>query len=219
MLNRLVAALVAAGFLSGCATPGYERYAEAVARQTAAQADAAAQNYKAMLAIAQSGDATTKTVALLLLALNVGQVRPAVIEPPRDNALAWAQILVPPLTGLAFGYFNYRQAANANDNLAAITTSGYNALQGTATAGYGALSTTVGALPAPPDIGSIIGAVRPNYNIGGDGVVGDGTISKPVTTTTITTTNTNTINGDGAVGGGLTKPVEAIQMKGMELSE
>jgi hypothetical protein len=217
MLNRIVAALVAAGMLAGCATPGYERYAEAVARQTAAQSDAAAQNYKAMMAIAQGGDATTKTVALLLLALN-GRVMPLPIEPPRDNALAWAQVLVPPLTGLAFGYFNYRQASNANDNLAAITTSGYNALQGTASSGYGALSSVVGSMPQPPDLGSIIGAVQPNYNIGGDGAVGGGTVSKPIITTTTTTTNTNSISGDGAIGGGLTKPAESIQ-RGLVLSE
>ena len=196
--NSLLVLLIVA--LAGCATPGYDQYAAAVARQAEYQADVQREQAKAIMALAQSGDATTKTVAVMLLAMQQGQNRAPAIEPPRDPALQWAAVIMPSVTALAGGYFGYKLGQTQSNNQAATTTASYNAFGSIATAGFGSNAAIAGAgfgaIPAPVSIdwAGIIAGVKPNntttVSIGGDGTVGGGTVSKPVTTTTTTTTNT-----------------------------
>lgn len=195
--NSLLVLMIVA--LAGCATPGYDRYAEAVARQAEYQADVQREQAKAIMALAQTGDATTKTVAVMLLAMQQGQNRQAVIEPPRDPALQWAAVIMPSVTALAGGYFGYRLGVTQSDNQAATTTASYNAFSGISMAGFGSNAAIAGAgfaaIPPPVSIdwAGIISGVKPSntttVTIGGDGALGGSTISKPITTTTTTTTN------------------------------
>lgn len=201
MRNSLLVLLMVA--LSGCATPGYDRYAEAVAKQAEYQADVQREQAKAIMALAQTGDATTKTVAVMLLAMQQGQNRAPMIEPPRDPALQWAAVIMPSVTALAGGYFGYRLGVTQSNNQASTTTASYNAFGSIATAGFGSNAAIAnagfGALPPPVTIdwAGIIAGIKPinttTVSIGGDGAINGSTIEKPITTTT-TTTSTDSHN-------------------------
>ena len=93
--------------LTGCQTTGYQDYADAMARIAEANASIAREQARAMQDLAQNGgDQTTRTVAVVMLALgaNNGQ-RHVQLAPPQNEALEWARILVPSLSTLAMGYF------------------------------------------------------------------------------------------------------------------
>jgi len=211
MRTRIYGIACLIGCLSGCATPGYDRYADAIAKQAEYRADVERERAKAIIALAQGGDATTRTVAVLMLAMQQGSTQSAQIEPPRDQALAWASLIVPSATALAGGYFGYRLGITQSNNSAATSIAGYGTMGSIAGAGFGAASSIAGAglsalkpLPsAAIDWPSIIAAMQPavTTTIGGDGVVGAGTISKPTTTTTTTTTNRTCTAGDGGTTG------------------
>ena len=190
-----VTTLVLCTFLAGCATPGYVEYTHAMAIQAQANADAKARTTAAILAMANNGDATTKTVAVMLLAMQ-NNVQTLPVEPPRDQALQWAAVVMPSITALAGGYFGYRLGIIQSNNQAVTTQSSYGTIGQVALGGFGSNSLIAGAgfsaipQPLPVDWSGISNALKPNIittvtnTSGGDGILGSGTITKPVTTTT-----------------------------------
>lgn len=203
---KRTASVLVATLLAGCATPGYVEYTQAVAAQSVAQAEARAKTNAAIMAMAMQGDATTKTVAVMLLAMQGNSTQTLPVEPPRDQALQWASLIMPSVTALAGGYFGYRLGVTQSNNQASTTQSSYSTLGQVATGGYASNTLIAGAgfgtlaqfKPAPVDWASIIGNLQPNVTItntnGGDGVLGSGLISKPITTETTTTTTTDNSN-------------------------
>jgi len=206
---KTTASVVLALMLAGCATPGYVEYTQAVAMQAQAHADARRATIAAITAMANNGDATTKTMAVVMLSLGAGQAQPLPVEPPRDTALQWAAMIVPSVTALAGGYFGYRLGVTQSNNQAMTTQSSYGTLGAVAVGGYGSNSAIAGAgfnaitafRPVPVDWSGLAGALKPSITTttsltnttGGDGVLGAGTISRPTTTTTTTSTDNHSV--------------------------
>jgi hypothetical protein len=212
---RRTASLLLTTYLAGCAAPGgYVEYTQAVTAQSLAYAEVQAKTNAAILAMANAGDATTKTVAVMLLAMQSNRVQTLPVEPPRDQVLQWAAVIMPSVTALAGGYFGYRLGVTQSNNQAATTQSSYSTLGQVATGGYTSNALIAGAgfgtlaefKPSAPDWASVIGSLQPNVNTtnttntsitnsaGGDAVMGAGTIRKPTTTTTDNSTRTTTTN-------------------------
>jgi len=175
--------------LAGCQTTGYQDYADAMARIAEANASIAREQTRAMQELAQhGGDQTTRTVAVVMLALGAQNGRQnQQIAPPQNEALEWARILVPSLSTLAMGYFGYRLGVHQSDNNADVSIAGYGAMQGIATGGFNAVTAFK---PLPIDWSGLAG-LRPN-----------------ITTTTTTTNTTDITNRDGQVviNGNATQP-------------
>jgi len=188
-MRATAAVLVVA--LTGCQTTGYQDYADAMARIAEANASISREQTRAMQELAQhGGDQTTRTVAVVMLALGAqnGQ-RQVQLAPPQNEALEWARILVPSLSTLAMGWFGYRLGMTQSDNAADVSIAGYGAMQGIAGSGFNAVTAFK---PVPIDWSGIAN-LRPN-----------------TTTTTTTTTNTaiDIANRDGQVviNGNATQP-------------
>lgn len=170
--------------LGGCATPeAYQAYATASQEIARANANAQAAQHAAIMQLAANGDATTKTVAVLMLALGLGNKQQAIMEPPRNEALQWAQVLMPTLTAVGLGYFGYRLGQTQSNNAASVSIAGYGAMNGIADSGFSA----VGQFKPVPFDWSGLAALQPN-------------VTSAVTNTT-TNTSTTTCNGNtGGVG-------------------
>jgi hypothetical protein len=177
--------------LTGCQTTGYQDYADAMARIAEANASVAKEQMFAMRQLAENGgDQTTRTVAVVMLALGAQNGQKQVnLAPPQNEALEWARILVPSLSTLAMGWFGYRLGMTQSDNAADVSIAGYGAMQGIAAGGFNAVTAFK---PLPIDWAGLA-ALRPNNT----------------TTTTTTTSNTTDItNRDGQVviNGNATQP-------------
>ena len=175
--------------LGGCATPeAYQAYAASVRDIAASNAQAQNAQNAAIMQLAGGGDATTKTVAVLMLALGIGNKQQAIVEPPRNEALQWAQVLLPTVTALGMGYWGFQLGKTQSNNAASVSIAGYGAMNGIADSGFNA----VGQFKPQPFDWSGLASLQPN-----------------VTTTTSTTlTNTgNGVIGSGAVDNRVTNPV------------
>lgn len=177
---RTIAAILALT-LTACATPGYDQYLIAVQVNAQANAEVKRANAAAISAIAQNGGETAKAMAVMMLALNNGPST-LPVEPPRDQALQWASVLVPSATAIFSGYFGYRLGVTQSNNQASTTQASYGAMNSIANTGFG----TVEAFrPIPVDWAGVFSAVQPNVT----------------NTTTITNTaGTNAVMGDGQIG-------------------
>lgn len=190
--------------LVGCASN--KDYAALLAAQQSVavqQAEAAKARYQAMALIANSGDASSKTAAVMAMAM-VQQPNIQLPPPPEHPAFKWASVLLPAVTNLGAGYFGYRLGVTQSDNAAATTIAGYQTFGGMASAGYSALSNAASSgFAANQGIAGFIQAPQPNITLSGQGVIGAGSYnySAPVTTTTTTNsnnTNRNCVGGNGA---------------------
>jgi hypothetical protein len=180
--------------IGGCATPGYDQYAAAIKQMAAQQAAAQIAAAEAIKVIAASGDTTAKAIAVLMLGLQSGQQRQVQMEPPRDNALQWASVILPSLTAVAGGYFGYRVAVTQSNNATTVANHSYDTIGGISLAGFNAISEFK---PVPVDFAGLVKSLPPStvetVNIGGDGVVQGGTINKPCG-------STSTTGANGAIG-------------------
>lgn len=163
ILGSIVVA--AALLLGGCAT-GYDKYLEQVqkvnqsivdAKKAAASADET--RFMALAYTAKTAtDAGTKQMAVMGIAMarsssEGGGNAPQMIvpQPPQNEALQWAQLIIPGGTNVAGAFFNYKLGAKQSDNntalgivqsnnTAAITNGSYNALQATAANGFAGMT-------------------------------------------------------------------------------
>ncbi len=154
---KILAAILTALALTGCATGQYEAYAQAQAATAQAKHAAEAERYKALSAIAQSSSDVARVAAVMSLA-GFGQAQqqaPAIAAPvsPGQTALQWASILVPGVTQ-AWGISQQvKLGMRQSDNSTALGISTNNAFVGMA---------------------SQIQAPAPNMTLSGTGVLGSG---------------------------------------------
>lgn len=153
---------LAALALAGCASPEYAQYSKAQTDIATARHAADTERYKALAAIAASGDSTAKVAAVIALAVSMapgGSPQSTVQAPQASQALQWASILVPGLTQVAGMRYQHLSAVTQSNNATAlgVSTNGTfaslasniqapgsvttNTLSGTGTLGSGAYST------------------------------------------------------------------------------
>lgn len=212
-------AIIAAIALSGCASQDYQLYAENNAKIEIAKANAEAERYKALGAIASGNDTAAKvgaTVALAISGNNGGAKDQSQLQAPQANqALQWASILVPSVTQLYGISANMRVAMTQSDNAAKVATSTNDAFVGIA----GKIQapapnvTTTNTLSGSGTMGAgsyTTNANQANQTLSGTGTLGSGAYSTtdnhstvdnhttnpavvvPQVTTTSTSTTTNT---------------------------
>jgi hypothetical protein len=136
-------ATVTALTLAGCQSAGYEQYARAMADIAESRASVQRAQMVALTDLARSGDTTARTVAVIMLGLGAGgggfngqYTYPA---PPQNEALQWAQVLLPTVATLGLGYWGYRLGTHQSDNAANVSIAGYGAMQGIAQSGFNAV--------------------------------------------------------------------------------
>lgn len=195
--------------LVGCASN--KDYAAFLAAQQSAavqQAEAVKARYQAMASVANSGDASSKTAAVMAMAM----IQPPQVQlpaPPEDPIFKWASIIMPAVTNLGANYFTYRLGAINSNNAAATTTAaynafggmataGYNAVQGTATAGFSANSTIAGFIQAPQ---ANVTTTTTNNTTNNTTSTTNNTTSNTTTTSTTNSNNRTCQGGSGATGG------------------
>lgn len=208
--------LVIAGLavLTGCATSSdYVSYLAAHKAAHDAKASSERARFAAIAEIAKnSQDPSARTAAVMALAMGKSDTPIAPPAPPEDPVFKWASLVVPTVSNLGSGYFGYRIGVTQSNNnkdttiashnaFASVATGGFNAIQGTAAAGFNSNSTLGSFIQAPM-------VPQANVTLSGAGVIGSGSYSysAPVTTTTTTTTNSNNTSrncqgGSGAAGG------------------
>lgn len=96
--------------LAGCAT-NYEGYAEANVKIAQARAQAESEKYKAMAAIAATGDAAAKVAAVMSMALGQPGQQQQQIAPPKSAADTTLQAIATILPSIAQIYGINRQVA------------------------------------------------------------------------------------------------------------
>lgn len=102
--------LLAPLFLAGCAT-NYEGYVEANVKIAEARAKAETEKYKAMAAIASSGDAAAKVAAVMSMALGQQTQQTQQVAPPKSPADTTLQAIATILPSIAQIYGINRQVA------------------------------------------------------------------------------------------------------------
>lgn len=113
-MKTLIAIILCALALAGCATTDYEQYAKSAEAASVARSQALAQ-------IAQSGDSSAKVAAVMALALGAGG--PQLHAPQASQALQWAQVLVPSVTQIAGMRYNYLSQQAASNTAARVAES------------------------------------------------------------------------------------------------
>ena len=125
--------ILAALVLAGCASPDYAQYSKAQTDIATARHSADAARYRALSDIAATGDSSAKVAAVMALALGANTAQQPVIQAPQPNqALQWAQILVPGLTQVAGMRYNYLSQQVQSNNATTLGLSTNNAFVGLA---------------------------------------------------------------------------------------
>lgn len=159
-MKILIAAIISATLLMGCANTEYLAYSKAQTEIEVSKNLALSAKYKAMEAIAASGDATAKVAAVMALSMSNqgGSSQGTSIAAPAPNqALQWASVLVPGVTQVLGMRYNYLSTVTQSNNSAAVAQStnasfvdiagkiqanNTTTLSGSGTLGSGAYSTT-----------------------------------------------------------------------------
>jgi hypothetical protein len=106
--------------LTGCASDNYQQYARTQENIAMVRAEAEIARYKALEAIANSGDTTARVAAVIALQQGAIQNNNPRIEQPvskGDTALKWASLLVPSLTQFySIGKSTDLAIVNSNNN-------------------------------------------------------------------------------------------------------
>jgi hypothetical protein len=152
-------------FAAGCSSTDKNYALMLAAYQSSTQATAAArqEQVRQMGAIAQSGDPTSKAVAVMAMAM-IQMPLMDVPRPPESEALKWASIIVPSVANLGMGYFAYQAGAIASNNQRDVAISTNQAF-----AGMGAQIAAAGVAGY-----QFVQAPQPNMILSGTGVLGSG---------------------------------------------
>lgn len=167
---KAISACIIASSLGACATGQTEYYAAETARH-----EAEGKRWEAMASIAKEGDSTTKTVAMVTMALGNQGSHQATAAPRNsmDYLMQGLSIFVPVL-GQAYAINQSTRLGIAqSENNTALGVSTNNAFVG--------MAGKIQAAPAPQ------ANIITTNNIGGDGNVGSGSLSKTDTHNTINT--------------------------------
>lgn len=151
---KLIATILAALALTGCATAEYQAYADI--HKAKAQAEAA--RYKALADIAAQGDTAAKVAAVMSLNQGTGQGQMSVAAPKTagDHLLQWTAALLPSLTNI-YGIQKQAQVGITQSNnareLGVSTNSTFLGMAGKIQA-PGAVTTTTTTLSGTGSMGS-----------------------------------------------------------------
>lgn len=120
-MNKLKAAVAAVAIVSvaGCAGNAQQDYYLAMSQAAQANAETQQMRFAALTAMAQNGDAASKTAAVMAIALTDNEVvAPRYIE---SDALKWASVLAPVASTLTLGIVAADVAKHSSDNNSAVT--------------------------------------------------------------------------------------------------
>ena len=126
MKTLLIASVLTTSLLMGCANTEYLAYSKAQTEIEVSKNLALSAKYKAMEAIAASGDATAKVAAVMALSMGSqgGSSQGASIAAPAPNqALQWASVIVPGVTQVLGMRYNYLSTVQQSNNSAAVAQS------------------------------------------------------------------------------------------------
>ena len=145
MMSKLIATALLALTLVGCAsTEQYQAYTAA----HQAYAEAEAEKYRALAAMARQSDPTAKAIAAVMLGGGVGGTAPraqiAMPESTGDKFLKWTSVLMPAVTQMYVANQSAGVAINQSNNAASTAISTNNAFVGIASKiqAPGAVTTT-----------------------------------------------------------------------------
>jgi hypothetical protein len=120
MRKSMLAGAIGVLALTGCASNNYQQYAQTQQQIAVARAESEIARYKALEAIANSGDTTARVAAVIALQQGSPQNNSPKIEQPTnagDTALRWASVLVPSLTQFySIGKSTDLAIVNSNNN-------------------------------------------------------------------------------------------------------
>lgn len=174
---KIVVSCVALAMLSACATGQPEYYAAETARH-----EAEGKRWEAMAAIAASGDATTKTVAMVTMALGK-QGSPQATAAPRN----WMDYSMQAL-GIFAPVLGQAYAVNQSTRLGIAQSENSTAMGMSTNNAFVSMAGKIQAAPAPQ------ANITTTNNIGGDGNVGSGSLSKTDTHNVISTNDNHAID-------------------------
>ena len=135
MKTLLIASILSTAILMGCANTEYLAYSRAQTEIEVSKNLALSAKYKAMEAIAASGDSTAKVAAVMALSMGSqgGSSQGTSIAAPAPNqALQWASVLVPGVTQVLGMRYNYLSTVTQSNNSAAVAQSTNSAFVGIA---------------------------------------------------------------------------------------
>jgi hypothetical protein len=115
-MNKLKAALAALAIVTvtGCAGNAQQDYYLAMSQAAQANAETQQMRFAALTAMAQNGDAASKTAAVMAIALTDNDVvAPRYIE---SDALKWASVLAPIASTLTLGLVQADVSKNSSNN-------------------------------------------------------------------------------------------------------
>lgn len=121
MKKSVLAISIGLILLSGCATRDYALYSQTQALIATSRAEVEVARYKALQAIANSGDTTARVAAVIALQQGAPQsnTSPKLEQPSSvgDTALKWASVVVPSLTQIyGIGKSTDLAIVNSNNN-------------------------------------------------------------------------------------------------------
>jgi hypothetical protein len=120
MRKTILAGAIGVLLLTGCASDNYQQYARTQENIALARAEAEIARYKALEAIANSGDTTARVAAVIALQQGSPQNNSPRVEQPTstgDTALRWASVIVPSLTQIyGIGKSTDLAIVNSNNN-------------------------------------------------------------------------------------------------------
>lgn len=131
MIKTLAAVVLAVGLVGCASTEQYQAYTAA----HQAYAEAEAEKYRALAAMARQSDPTAKAIAAVMLGGGVqGQQRTQIAMPEStgDKFLKWTSVLMPAVTQMYVANQSAGVAINQSNNAAAVATSTNNAFVGIA---------------------------------------------------------------------------------------
>ncbi len=192
---KLIAIILCALSLTGCATAEYQAYAEAHKAQAAAQTA----RFQALAQIAQQGDTTAKVAAVMSLQMGGGQQNAQINAPKNwaDYAMQWTGLLLPTVGQIYTVNKQTSLGMRQSDNATALGISTNQAFVGMASQ-IQAPAANVTAIGGNGVIGSGSYSIGANSGsnsgnsgrIAGGGITDNTSVPTVVPTTTTTTTST-----------------------------
>lgn len=136
MKKIIASVLLSVALLSGCAGGEYKMYAESQVAIQTSKSNAEAERFRAMAAIAQTGDTTTKVAAMMALQQNSGAPQQtAQLSAPKSSAEVardWLGIMLPAAVQGYGIHANSQVSINASNNAARVSESTNGAFVGIA---------------------------------------------------------------------------------------
>jgi hypothetical protein len=196
---KLIATLLCALSLTGCATAEYQAYADAHKAQAAAQTA----RFQALAEIAKQGDTTAKVAAVMSLQMGGGQQNAQINAPKNwaDYAMQWTGLLLPTIGQVYTINKQTSLGMRQSDNATALGISTNAAFVGIASQiqAPAANVTTIGGNGVIGSGSYSIGA-NSGSNSGNSGrLAGGGITDNTATPTVVTNTNTTTTTTTPAV--------------------